>query len=181
MKKWLWIPIAFLCVLGLAQAGKSTRTADVLADDMVWRYQKNEFEFTGNCSLQIHSNSSATMTAPKMTMNLSADGRQVKLLRATGPLQTTIITAPDAQGVKRKIVAHCTQYATYGEENESIELVGNAVADLYTLPESPDAQSAHFTGEVIRVSLKAGEVSARKAKVHVEGVYAAPAEGAAPK
>ncbi len=181
MKKWLWIPIAFVCVLGLAQSAKSTRTADVSADDMVWRYQKNEFDFTGNCSLQIHSNSSATMVAPKMTMNLTADGKQVKLLRATGPLETTIITAPDVNGVKRKIVAHCSKYATYGEADETIELVGDAVADLYTLPESPDAQSAHFTGDTIHVNLKAGEVSARKAKVHVEGVYSAPAEGAAPK
>jgi hypothetical protein len=170
-----------VCVLAFAQATKHTRSADVAADDMVWRYQKNEFDFSGNCSLQIHSMSSATMTAPKMTMHLSADGRAVKFLKATGPVDATVITAPDADGVRRKIVAHCSQYATYAEENQTIELVGNAVADLITLPESPDAQSAHFTGEVIRVSLKAGELTARKARLHVEGIVGAPGEGEAPK
>jgi hypothetical protein len=176
LKKWLWLPALFVCVLCFAQAAKHTRTADVSADDMTWRYQKNEFEFTGNCDLTITGPSSATMTSPKMTMTLTSKGDQIKLLHADGPLQTTIITSPDANGVKHKIVARCSQYATYGEENETIQLVGNAVADLYTLPESPDAQTAHFSGETIRVSLKAGEVSAHKAKVHVEGIYTAPEE-----
>lgn len=176
MKKWLWLPALFVCVLGLAQAAKHTRTADVSADDMVWRYQKNEFEFTGNCELKISGPSSATMQAPKMTMTLTSDSRQVKLLHATGPLLATIVTAPDANGVRHKIVARCSQYATYAEGDESIDLVGNAVADLYTLPASPNAQAAHFSGETIHVALKAGEVSAHKAKVHVEGVYTAPQE-----
>jgi lipopolysaccharide export system protein LptA len=159
------------------QAQKRTRTAEVSADDMVFKWETNQFEFTGNCVLEVSGPNQATIAAPRMSVQLTADGRSIKFLKATGPLRTTVVTAPDSQGVKRRIVATAAQYATYVEADQVVEMVGDAQADIITLPEKPDSPKAHFSGDVLRLSLKSGELSAKRVRIRMEGEFGAPEQG----
>lgn len=175
-----WVAIVVVATACWGQAGKRTRTAEVSADDMVYKWDTNQFEFSGNCVLEVSGPNQATLVAPRMSLQLTADGRAIKLLRATGPLRTTVVTAPDSQGMKRRIVATATKYATYVEADQVVEMVGDAQADIITLPEKPDSPKAHFSGDVLRVSLKSGELSAKRVRVRVEGEFGAPGQGEQP-
>lgn len=172
---WLLAAMAVACAWGQAQ--KRTRTAEVTADDMVFKWETNQFEFSGNCVLEVSGPNQATITAPRMSLQLTADGRAIKFLKATGPLRTTVVTAPDSQGVKRRIVATAAKYATYVEADQVVEMVGDAQADMITLPERPDSAKAHFSGDLLRVSLKSGELSAKRVRIRVEGELGVPEQG----
>jgi hypothetical protein len=68
--------------------------------------------------------------------------------------------------------------ATYREDEQVLEMDGDATADIIALPETADSARAHFSGDVMRVSLKSGELSVTKARLHVEGEFSPPGQGA---
>ncbi len=161
----------------LGQARKQTRTAEVTAPEMVYRWDTNEFVFRGNCVLQVHDANRATMRAPAMKVKLGPKGATIDSLRAEGPVNILVITAPDKEGVKRKITARCSDHASYTEKTQEIQLVGDAVADVVSLPEGPESMRAHFTGDALIVSLKKSEVRAENARLRVEGIVTPPSQG----
>ncbi len=173
-KVMLILVAAVVAVAAWSQATKKTRTAEISGKQMEYRWTKNEFEFTGGCVLKIHGPTAATMKAPRVVFQLTADGRTVKLLKAFGPVDFTATTPPDSEGHRRRISGHCTKYATYDEENGVIEVVGDAVADLVTLPETPESPRAHFSGDVITINLKKGIVRATPAHLRYEGIIGGP-------
>jgi lipopolysaccharide export system protein LptA len=159
------------------QVHQRTRTADISGSEMVFRWSKNEFEFSGNCVLTVQGPTTAILQAPRMVFQLDRSGGSFKSLKAFGPVQLSLTTAPDAENVRRKIVARCSQYATFAEGEQVIELVGDAVADMITLPETPEAPRAHFNGDYVRANLSTGELSAKPARLRIEGVAETTARG----
>ena len=172
MTRKLALVVTAMIIAGAAwtQATKRTRSAEISGKQMEYRWEKNEFEFTGECVLKIQGPTTATMKSPRLVFQLTADGRTVKLLKAFGPVDFSALTPPDKQGHRRRIAGHCTKFATYDEANGVIQVVGSAVADLVTLPETPDAPRAHFTGDVITINLKKGIVRATPAHLRYEGI-----------
>jgi len=165
-KRFIWIILAALGLLAatvaFSQQVKRTRTAEIKAGLMEFDWGTNVFEFTGNCILTIGAGYNATMTAPKMT------AATVKSLTATGPVHFTIITAPDGQGRKRKIVASARDKATYAEDTQVVKLVGEATADMTPVDAPEDVEAVHFTGETITANLKTSRLSVDNANLTVK-------------
>ncbi|MCD6350739.1 MAG: hypothetical protein J7M26_01360 [Armatimonadetes bacterium] len=176
MRRVALVVAAIVVVGGLAwsQAHEKTTTADISAAEMVFRFEKSEFEFRGNCVLKISGENQATMTAPRMVFQLTSGGTQLKHLKAFGPVKVTVVTPKDAQGQRRKIVAQCQDYATYDEPTQTVELRGKGQADILILPEGPESQRLRFTMDKMRINLRSGELSATPAQVHFEGFLPAP-------
>ena len=174
MRKIGLIVAAIIVAVAWSQATKRTRSAEISGKQMEYRWAKNEFEFTGECVLHIKGPTSATMKAPRLVFQLTPDGRAVKLLKAFGPVDFTAVTPADKEGHRRRISGHCTKFATYDEPKGVIQVVGEAVADLVTLPETPEAPRAHFSGDVITIDLKNGIVRATPAHLRYEGIIGGP-------
>ena len=169
------VSLAALAVLVAAwpQARTRTTTADISADEMIFRFGRNEFEFRGNCVLKIKGPNTAEMVAPRMVFKLSSGGASLASLTAYGPVKMTIITAKDASGQRRRIVARCSEKATYNEASQLVEMIGDGVADIVTLPETPQSPRFHFNMDYLKVNLRTGELTAKPAKVRFEGMLPA--------
>ncbi|MBC7287503.1 MAG: hypothetical protein H5T86_05545 [Armatimonadetes bacterium] len=173
-RKVALLPALIIAVAAWCQATTRTRTAEISGKEMEYRWDKNEFDFSGGCVLTIHGPTTATLKAPRIIFQLTADGQSVQLLKAFGPVEFSSITAPDEKGNRRKITGQCTQYATYAEKDGVIEVVGNAVVDLVTLPETPESARAHFSGDTISINLKKGIIRATPAHLRYEGILPQP-------
>ena len=58
-----------------------------------------------------------------------------------------------------------TEGANYSELTQTVELTGNAEADLIYLPEGPE--QAHFAAEALKVNLKSRTITASKGHLKV--------------
>lgn len=171
MNERVLIPLIFLAGAAAAwpQAHTQTTTADITASEMVFRFQKSEFEFTGNCVLKISGANTAEMYAPRMVFQLTSGGTQLKHLTAYGPTKVTVMTPKNEEGQRRKIVAECKEYATFNEPEQMLETKGDTVVDVLILPEGPDSQRLRFNMNEVRINLRTGELTGKPARVHFEG------------
>lgn len=154
--------------VAFSQQVKRTRTAEIKADLLEFDWNANVFEFSGNCKLTIGAGYNATMTAPRMTTEIATAPPTVKSLVAQGPVNFVIVTAPDSQGRKRKIVASAQQKATYAEDTQTVKLVGQAQADMTPLEASDEVEAVHFTGETITANLKTSRLTVDNANLTVK-------------
>jgi lipopolysaccharide export system protein LptA len=152
---------------GLAQVEKKTQSVDLTADLGTFNWATNIHEFSGHVHAVLTGAYAATVDAPKMTFKLTPKGNQVDDLVAYGPVRFVIITQPNASGVQYKVVATATDRATYSESNQTLVLKGNADATITSLPESPDAQTAHFTGDEIDADLANSLMTVTQAHMQV--------------
>ncbi len=150
----------------VAQQSSKTTTAEFGAEEVAWDWTTNVFELVGGCWLNIKADHDARMTARAMTVKADKNLQQVEMLTAAGPVKFEVLTAKDKDGLQRKIVASCSQKATYEEKTQVVELIGNAEADVTTLPEG-NVEAAHLTGDKVTVDLKANKVTVTKAHVTV--------------
>lgn len=168
----MWLTLAALGLLAttvaFSQQVKRTRTAEIRADLLEFDWGANVFDFTGGCKLTIGAGYNATMTAPAMTAEIITSPATVKSLTAKGPVHFTIITAPDSQGRKRKIVATAKQQATYSEDTQVVKLVGEATADMTPLDAPEDVEAVHFTGQTITANLKTSRLTVDNANLTVK-------------
>jgi len=153
-------PVALLLCLLLAMAAvaadrvqKSAQSADVFSDKFIYKWDKNLFEFTGNCRVEIKGPDSATMVAPKMTGKLAGNSNQITEITAIGPVKFDILTKKDEQGVQRMIKAGCAGEAVYTGGTKVVTLGGGAEAVMTTIPQDPDMQPAMFTGNKLVINL----------------------------
>ena len=109
---------------------------------------------------------------PKMA-NIQADvevrilGHKMnQILRAvaSGPVHLDLLTAPDNNGLRRKIVATCGGRATYEGGTEVVTMTGGAEADVTTLPEG-NVEAAHLEGDTITANLRASKLSIKQATI----------------
>ena len=69
--------------------------------------------------------------------------------------------------VSHKIVASSQGSATYEEASQTVVMNDGAVADVVTLPETPDSESAHFEGDRITANLEKNTINVDKAHLKV--------------
>lgn len=158
---------ALLCAVAVGQQARKTKSATITAETMVYNWNLSTFEFSSNCHLTITGAYSADMTAPKMTAKLSKKGDKVESLTAAGPVHFVVITQPDANKVSHKIVASSQGSATYREDTQTVVMNDGAVADVVTVPESKDTESAHFEGDRITADLAKNTINVDKAHLNV--------------
>jgi len=158
---------ALLCAVAVGQQAKKTKTAEIKAETMVYNWNLGTFEFVSNCRLNITGPYTAEMTAPKMTAKLSKKADKVERLTAAGPVHFEVTTQPDANNVRHKIVASSQGSATYEEASQTVVMNDGAVADVVTLPETSDSESAHFEGDRITADLQKNTISVDKAHLKV--------------
>lgn len=161
--------LAALAIAGLTQQ-RRTQTTQIDYGDVTFHWDTNVLEFVGTaeqpCKLTVTGPHQATMTAPRMSCKLASGGKQrIEWLKTTGKTHLTVVTKPDEEGRRLKIVATGSQGATYSELTQTIELAGGAQADLTYLPEGPE--EAHLAAEVLKVNLKAKTISASKGHLKV--------------
>ena len=169
---WLLAVLAVVIVLAASVSGqtvqKTTRTATVVGDKMTLDLKTSQFVFTGHCKLSITGPYEATMTSAKMTFKLSSGGDDIEHLATHGPTDFSLVTSPQGEEKRYKVAATATQGATYSERDQQIVLQGNAEADIVSLPEGPQSQHAHFTGQTITADLKTSVIEVSQAHLKVE-------------
>lgn len=153
--------------MAVCQQVKRTRTASVEAESMDLDWGKNVVVFSGGAHLTVTGETNADMVAPSMNVAFNAKGDRIMSLVAKGPVTFTVITQPDENGLKRKIVATASDQATYSEEAQQIKLVGNAVADM-TPVGGESTEGMHFTGQTIVANLQTNRLTVDKANLTVK-------------
>ncbi len=148
------------------QQTKRIETGRVTADLIEYDFGKHAFTATGNTHVTIVGDHHAEVRAPALSMNVSEDMDQILVIEAQGPVNFEVVTAPDEDGTKRRIVASATRSATYRQAEQTVVLSGDACADVTTLPEG-SADAAHFEGESIVVDLEGSTLSVRQATIEV--------------
>ena len=155
-----------LATVVAAQQVRRTETGTVTADLIEYDFAHNDFKATGNVRVSIAGRHKAELTAPSLAMDLNDNLDRIIKLTATGPVTLNVLTAPDSEGLRRRIVASCSSRATYDAGSETIILTGNVKTDITTLPEG-HAEAAHFTGQSVTVNLRNSTLSVKQAEVSV--------------
>lgn len=163
--------------LVLAEAERRTQSVDITADTGVYTWTTNTFEFTGKAHAELTGTYEATIDAPKMVFKLTKQGDKVDSLVANGPA-TFVLIQTDSTGAKRKVTATAQERAEYSEVSQKLVLRGKAEATIVSLPETADAQRAHFTGEVMEANLLTSQLTVTKAHMQVTSPLPTP-EGSA--
>lgn len=166
---WLVIAmVAGVSALGVAvaQQVKNTETGTISADLIEYDFANNDCEATGNVIVTIDGKHQAKLFAPAIFVDLNQDLNRILSLVAKGPIRFEALTAPDDNGLRRKIVASCGTRASYDAVTQTINMTGGAEADVSTLPTS-NVEAAHFTGESITVNLRASTLSVKQAEATV--------------
>jgi lipopolysaccharide export system protein LptA len=148
-----------LTAAAFCQQVRKFRTSTVEFKIMELDWDTDVVEFSGGCKLTVGGPFNATMTAPAMTAKVSGKPATLKSLVAKGPVNFTVITRPNSQGLKRKITASAKEQATYSEDTQTVRLVGDAVADMVPLDGGVEAESMHFTGQTVIANLKTNRMS----------------------
>jgi hypothetical protein len=157
-----------LTTLAVCQQVKRTRTATISAPAMEFDWDKNVFEFSGGTKLTIGGGYDATMSAPSMNVRLTQKGDKVSSLVAAGPVDFTIVTKPDGNGLRRQIIGSAKDEATYSEDTQQVRLVGGATADMKPLNAPADVEAVHFSGETITADLKTSRLKVKDANLTVK-------------
>ncbi len=157
-----------LAVVGLTEELR-TRTVQIYYDNLTLHWDTNVIEFAGSsgqpCKLTMTAPHQATMTAPKMSGKLSSGGQDIEWLETMGTTHLTVLTSPDEEGQRFKIVATGSQGAKYFRASQTVELAGGAKADLISLPAGRG--EAHITAEALQVDLKTNTITATKGHLKI--------------
>jgi lipopolysaccharide export system protein LptA len=148
---WLIVAIVVgVSALGVAMAQqvKRTETGTITADLIEYDFSNNDCKATGNVTVSIDGRHQAKMFAPALFVDLNQDLDRILSLVAEGPVKFEVLTAPDSERQRRKIVASCGTRAAYDAAAQTIVMSGGAKADVSTLP-TGNAEAAHFTGDSI--------------------------------
>ena len=147
--------------------------AVVTADSLEMSLDSGVLEMTGNVNVNIKGDYTATMTAPSVRVETDKEKNQVVSIKATGPVTADVLTKPQ-DGKQQRIVARCSDEATFSEKTMIIEMRGNAHADVSGMPRGEGVESMKFDGDSMSINLKTHKVNLKQAHVNVE--MAPPAE-----
>ena len=167
--------LTVVAAAGVAQQVKRAQNAVVTAQTMEYDWGVNTVEFSGGTKLVLSGEHDATMTAPSMGIKLSPKADRVLSVLAKGPVNFSLLTSPDENGTRRKIVAMAQQQATYSDETQIVKLTGGATADLLPVEGAAPAgeglaraEVIHFTGQTITANLKTNKLTVDDANLTVE-------------
>ena len=161
--------IAALAVTGsmaLGQQARRTQTAEIKAAELVYEWDKNEWEFTGDCKVTIAGGYDGQITAPRMSVKLSPKLDEIVHLIAHGPVKFYFLTQPNSEGIRYSINASAQSQALYREADQTIELSGGAQADLVAV--GVEGQTARFVGQKITANLKTSRLTVDDANVKIQ-------------
>ncbi len=160
------LAVATVITVAVAQQTKRTETGTVTAELIEYDFANNDLTATGNVSVNIEGRHVAKLRSPMLSVDMNDKMNRILKLVAGGPVNFDVLTAPDVNGLRRKIVASCSSRATYDAGSEMVTMSGNAEADVSTLPEG-NMEAAHFTGESITVNLRTSMLSVKQAEISV--------------
>jgi hypothetical protein len=160
--------IVLLISVGLAvgQQSKATRTAIVEADDLVINLDKDTWEFTGKCRLNINAGHTAQMSAPRMSVQFSKKMDQILQLTAYGPVKFHVVTKANEEGIRRDISVSAQKQAVYREAAQTVEIIGAAEANITTV--GVQGEAAHIVGDKITANLKTSQIFVDKPQMKIE-------------
>jgi lipopolysaccharide export system protein LptA len=150
----------------LAQQVRRTQTAEIKAAELIYDWDKSEWEFSGDCKVSIAGGHDAQMTAPRMSVKLSPKLDEIVHLIAYGPVKFHVLTRPNSEGIRYSINASAQKQALYREVEQVIELTGGAEADLVAV--GVEGQTARFVGQKITADLKTSRLSVDDANVKIQ-------------
>jgi lipopolysaccharide export system protein LptA len=175
------VAVAGLALAQQQQQIKQAQNAVITAQTMDYDWVNNTVDFTGNTRVVLKGEYDATMTSPSLAVKLSPKGDRVLTMEAAGPVNFTVTTKPDANGLRRKIVGTAKERATYDDATQVVKLLGGASADLLPIEpgaapaegtEAPQglarAEAIHFTGQTITANLKTSKMTVDDANLQVE-------------
>lgn len=166
--RWAIIGLCALLVVGVAaQQTRKTHTGTLHFGQLVWDFAKNTIVVTGNpATLDIEGAHQAKLSSPRMEIDADQRLQEINTATASGPVDLLLVTAPDQEGMYRRIIAKCTDRAVYSRENDTVTMTGNVVADIVTLPEG-QAEAAHLESESITVNLRTSTLTAQPGRFEV--------------
>lgn len=164
---WLGMMVAMLVagvvVVALAQQTRQTRTGRLEWEELVWDFENNTFVITGKpgkpALLSVRGLTDAELWSPRINVDADAKLTEIRGAVASGPVQVNMLTAPDTNGVRRRIHATAQDKATYDQGSATVTMVGNVQVDIVTLPETGE-EAAHIESEQITVDLRASTLKA---------------------
>jgi len=106
----------------------------------------------GNCVVDIKGDYTAHMTASALTLTPDNKKSKVVSFEARGPVHFDV-TMVDDDGTKLHVDARCSDKATFSEQTQLAELVGNVTADVSGVPGVEDLEGLRFEGPRLTVNL----------------------------
>ncbi len=157
---------AMLLAVAAAQQTRRTETGTVTAAEFEWDFANNKFLATGDVVVNIAGRHQAQLRAPQVSLDMNDTMNRIVRAVASGPVRLELLTAPDANGLRRKIIATCGGRATYEAGSDTVTMSGGAQADVTTLPEGK-VEAAHLKGDSITVNLRDSKMSVKQATISV--------------
>lgn len=166
--RWAIVGLCALLVIGVgAQQTRQTRTGTLRFGQLVWDFAKNTIVVTGSpATLEVEGAHQAKLSSPRMEIDADQKLEEIDAATASGPVDLLLVTAPDSEGLRRRITAKCTDRAVYSRANDTVTMTGNVVADIVTLPEG-QAEAAHLESESITVNLRTSTLTAQPGRFEV--------------
>ncbi len=166
-----------LTVAPAQQQTRKTRTGKVTFNELVWDFENNTIVITGQpAQLCVEGLHDAELRAPRINVDADEQLTRIHGAVATGPVRLNMLTAPDTNGVRRRINATCQQKATYDQGSATVTMVGDVVADIVTLPESEE-EAAHLESQQITVDLRTSTLTASPGSFEVTSEMDVEGEG----
>jgi lipopolysaccharide export system protein LptA len=172
---WVALAAAALLVAGATAQQRVRRgsVAIITADEIETSWDSGQAQMTGHVNVQIKGDYDATITAPSLTVETDLQKSQLLALTARGPVSFDIVTR-SAEGKASRIVASCTDQATFSERTMIVVLKGNAHAEVTGMPRAEGVESAKYDGDSMTVDLRKHTIRLTQAHLNVE--MAPPAE-----
>ncbi len=157
---------ALMAAAALGQQVRRTETGTVSADEIEYDFANHVFTASGNTQVTILGKHNAQMRAPALSVEVNQQLTRILVMEARGPVSFDIVTAPDAEGTRRRIRVSASRSATYRDAEQTVSLLGDAKADITTLPEG-SVEAAHLEGESVVIDLANSTLTLKQATVEV--------------
>jgi hypothetical protein len=151
--------------------------ATIQAKELEVDWETGSTKMTGDCRVDIKGDYEATMTTPALVFTTDIEKAQVLSFEATGPVSFDILTRP-TNGKRSRIVARCSDSATFSEQTMLVVMKGNAHAEITGVPRVESVKSAVYDGESMTIDLKNHTIKLAQAHLEVEMAPQAGAPGA---
>jgi len=156
-----------LLAAAYAQHVKQGSVATITSDELEIDYGTGVSEMTGNVTMTIRGDYTATMNASRVVLKGDIEKSRILSVEAHGPVNFVIDTT-SKDGKRSHITASCSREATFSEQTMIVTMVGNAHAEIIG-GEALAAQleSAKYDGESMTIDLNNRKINLKKATAEV--------------
>jgi lipopolysaccharide export system protein LptA len=156
-----------LLAAAYAQHVRQGSVATITSDELEIDYGTGVTEMTGNVSMTIRGDYTATMAASRVILKGDVEKSRVLSVEARGPVDFVIDTT-DKDGKRTHITASCSREATFTEQTMIVTMVGNAHAEVIGGQAlAAQLESAKYDGESMTIDLNNKKISLKKATAEV--------------